>query len=258
MLLGAPADALQDGPLDRHRPGGSRQVGLPPALPPSAVGSGAPANGRAPSRTPLLSSRKGPQKPPGRRADPSSSAGRGRSVGLRRGYPPGQASSGWPDGLHPGRATDLVLRATKHTARAVGRHSASSIAFLSRMGASTGGIAVGSPHNSVQLHTSVWEKSPPLRRGSSDSSKQRLQGLCSTTGTFLPPTERSDRGSLSRTSNEGSSAATSSFQRGTADWGPFWIYGVRIFPFTKGSSRCWRRKPSCLGSKKGTGLSLST
>ncbi len=75
------------------------------------------------------------------------------------------------------------------------RHSASSIALPSRMGTSTGGIAVGSPHNSVWLHTSVWEKSPPLRRGSSDSSKQRLQGLCSTTGTFLPPTERSDRGS---------------------------------------------------------------
>ncbi len=63
---------------------GSRQVavGLPPALPPSAAGSGAPTNGRAPSRTPPLSSRKGPQKPPGRRVDPSSSAGRGRSVGL--------------------------------------------------------------------------------------------------------------------------------------------------------------------------------
>ncbi len=63
------------------------------------------------------------------------------------------------------------------------------------MGVSTGGIAVGSPHNSNRLHSSVWEKSPPLRRGSPDSSKQRLQGLCSTTGTFLPPTERSNRGS---------------------------------------------------------------
>ncbi len=40
------------------------------------------------------------------------------------------------------------------------RHSASSIALLSRMGASTGGIAVGSPHNSVRLHTSVG-KNPP-------------------------------------------------------------------------------------------------
>ncbi len=41
------------------------------------------------------------------------------------------------------------------------RHSASSIAFLSRMGASTRGIALGSPHSSVRLHTSVWAKSPP-------------------------------------------------------------------------------------------------
>ncbi len=86
------------------------------------------------------------------------------------------------------------------------RHSASSIALPSRMGASTGGIAVGYPHNSVWLHSSVWEKSPPLRWGSPDRSKQRLQGLCSTTGTFLPPTERSNRGSTAvGQSNEGSS-----------------------------------------------------
>ncbi len=38
---------------------------------------------------------------------------------------------------------------------------------------------------------------PPLRRGSADSSKQSLQGFCSTTRTFLPPTERSDRGNTS-------------------------------------------------------------
>ncbi len=75
------------------------------------------------------------------------------------------------------------------------RHSDSSVALPSRMGASTRGIAVGSPHNSNRLHSSVWKKSPPFRRGSPDSSKQRLQGLCSTTGTFLPPTERSNRGS---------------------------------------------------------------
>ncbi len=75
------------------------------------------------------------------------------------------------------------------------RHSDSSVALLSRMGASTRGIAVGSPHNSNRLHSSVWKKSPPFRRGSPDSSKQRLQGFCSTTGTFLPPTERSNRGS---------------------------------------------------------------
>ncbi len=70
------------------------------------------------------------------------------------------------------------------------RHSASSIAFHSRMGASTGGIAL----DSVRLHTSVWGKSPPPRRGSTDGSKQRFQGFCSTAIAFLPPTERSDRG----------------------------------------------------------------
>ncbi len=77
------------------------------------------------------------------------------------------------------------------------RHSASSIAFHSRMEASTRGIDLGSPHSSVRLHTSFWEKSPALRRSSADSSKQRLQGFCSTTRTFLPPTERSDRGNTS-------------------------------------------------------------
>ncbi len=41
------------------------------------------------------------------------------------------------------------------------RHSASFIAFLSRMGVSTRGIALGSLHSSVRLHTSVWAKSPP-------------------------------------------------------------------------------------------------
>ncbi len=89
--------------LDLRRPGGSRQVtvGRPPALPPSAVGSGAPATGCAPSHTPPLSSRRGARRPPGHRGDPSSSAGRGRSMGLRRGFPPGQASSGWPADLHP-------------------------------------------------------------------------------------------------------------------------------------------------------------
>ncbi len=45
--------------------------------------------------------------------------------------------------------------------------------------------------------TSVWEESPPLRWSSADSSKQRLEGFCATTGTFLPPTERSDRGNTS-------------------------------------------------------------
>ncbi len=53
------------------------------------------------------------------------------------------------------------------------RHYDSSVTLPSRMGAFTRGIAVGSPHNSNRLHSSVWEKSPPFRRGSPDSSKQR-------------------------------------------------------------------------------------
>ncbi len=77
------------------------------------------------------------------------------------------------------------------------QNSASSIAFLSRMGASKRGIALGSPHSSVQLHTSVWPKPPLLRWGSPDGSKQRLEGFCATTGTFLPPTKGSNRGSTS-------------------------------------------------------------
>ncbi len=44
-------------------------------------------------------------------------------------------------------------------------------------------------------YTLQFGKSPPFRRGSPDSSKQRRQGFCSTTGTFLPPAERSNRGS---------------------------------------------------------------
>ncbi len=38
---------------------------------------------------------------------------------------------------------------------------------------------------------------PPLRRSSADSSKQDLECFCATTGTFLPPTERSIRGNTS-------------------------------------------------------------
>ncbi len=89
--------------LGLRSPGGSRQaaVGLPPAPPPSAGGSGAPATGCAPSHTPPLSSQIGPRRPPGRLGVPSSSAGRGRSMGLQRGFPPGLASSGWSAGLHP-------------------------------------------------------------------------------------------------------------------------------------------------------------
>ncbi len=75
------------------------------------------------------------------------------------------------------------------------RHSDPSVTLPSRMGAFTRGIAVGSPHNPNRLYSSVWEKSPPFRWASPDSSKQRLQGFCSTTRTFLPPAERSNRGS---------------------------------------------------------------
>ncbi len=67
------------------------------------------------------------------------------------------------------------------------QHFASSIAFLSGMGASTRGIALGSPHSSVRLHTSVWLQSPLLRQGSPDSSKQHLKAFCATAGTVLPP-----------------------------------------------------------------------
>ncbi len=91
------------------------------------------------------------------------------------------------------------------------RHSASSIAFNSRMGASTRGIALGSPYSSVThfgythspaTHFSLVEippppPPPPLRRSSADSSKQCLEGFFITTGTFLPPTERSNRGNTS-------------------------------------------------------------
>ncbi len=88
---------------DHHRPGGSLQVavGLPPALPPSAAGSGAPAIGCTPSHTPPLFSQRGPRRPLGRPVDPSSPAGRGRWMGLQRGCPPSQASSGGLAGLPP-------------------------------------------------------------------------------------------------------------------------------------------------------------
>ncbi len=50
------------------------------------------------------------------------------------------------------------------------RHSASSIALLSRMGASTGGVAVGSPHNSV-CYTLQFGKNPPRFDGFFPSTK---------------------------------------------------------------------------------------
>ncbi len=63
------------------------------------------------------------------------------------------------------------------------RHSASSIAFHSRMEASTGGIALGSPHNSVRLHTSVWEKSERSNRGNT-SVGHRTMGSSAATSLF--------------------------------------------------------------------------
>ncbi len=57
------------------------------------------------------------------------------------------------------------------------------------MGAST--------YNSVRLHISVWPKPPSLRRGSPDSSKQCIGGFCATSGTLLPTTKGSNRGSTS-------------------------------------------------------------
>ncbi len=62
---------------------------------------------------------------------------------------------------------------------------------------STRCIVLGSPHSSVWLHTSVWLQSPPLRRGSPDSSKQHLKGFCATAGTVLLPPQRGNRGSPS-------------------------------------------------------------
>ncbi len=76
------------------------------------------------------------------------------------------AASDYED-FGPALADALPPRPSRHPISgmtSLTRYSASSIALPSRMGASTGGIAVGSPHNSVRLQSSVWEKSPPLRR----------------------------------------------------------------------------------------------
>ncbi len=75
------------------------------------------------------------------------------------------------------------------------------LCFLYRISFTNGNVYQGYRfgfYSSVHLHTSVWEESPPpLQRSSADSSKQRLEGFCATTGTFLPPTERIDRGNTS-------------------------------------------------------------
>ncbi len=120
------------------------------------------------------------------------------------------------------------------------RHSASSIALPLRMGASTGGIAVASLHNSVRLHSSVWEKSPrfdevhlTVVNSASKASvlQQELSSLLQKGAIEEILQSDVEQGFFSR---------YSSFQRGTAAWGLFWIYGIWIFPSTKGSSRCWR------------------
>ncbi len=88
-------------------------------------------------------------------------------------------------------------------------------------------------HHSVRLHTSVWGISPPPRRGSTDGSKQRLQGFCSTAIAFLPPTERSDRG------NTAVGHRTRVLQpKGDSGLRPILDLRRFNFPSTKGSSRC--------------------
>ncbi len=106
------------------------------------------------------------------------------------------------------------------------QQSAPSITFLSRMGASTRGIVLGSPHSSVRLHTLVWPQSPPLRRGSPDSSKQCFKGFCATTETVLPPSQRGDRGSPSI--------------------GPITRLFQPLFPFTEEGRRCTTHSRSVL------------
>ncbi len=88
-------------------------------------------------------------------------------------------------------------------------------------------------HNSVRLHISVWGISPLPRRSSTDGSKQRLQGFCSTAVAFLPPTERSDRG------NTAAGHRTRVLQpKGDGGLRPILDLRRFNFPSTKGSSRC--------------------
>ncbi len=78
------------------------------------------------------------------------------------------------------------------------------------------------------------EYPPPPRRGSTDGSKQRLQGFCSTSIAFLPPTERSDRG------NTAVGHRTRVLQpKGDGGLRPILDLRRFNFPSTKGSSRCW-------------------
>ncbi len=112
--------------------------------------------------------------------------------GTRAGHPSAQHFSlRHPEQGHRGLSFTVEGAAASRPSR----HPILGMSSLARHYDFTRAIAVGSPHNSNRLHSSVWEKSPPFRRGSPDSSKQRRQGFCSTTGTFLPPAERSNRGS---------------------------------------------------------------
>ncbi len=74
---------------------------------------------------------------------------------------------------------------------------------------------------------------PPASTGSTDGSKQRLQGFCSTAVAFLPPTERSDRG------NTAVGHRTRVLQpKGDDGLRPILDLRRFNFPSTKGSSRC--------------------
>ncbi len=89
------------------------------------------------------------------------------------------------------------------------------------------------PRALLRLHISVWGISPPPRRGSTDGSKQRLQGFCSTAVAFLPPKERNDRGITAV-------GHRTRVLQPKGDGGLRPILDLRRFnfPSTKGSSRC--------------------
>ncbi len=75
---------------------------------------------------------------------------------------------------------------------------------------------------------------PPASTGSTDGSKQRLQGFCSTAVAFHPPTERSDRG------NTAVGHRTRVLQpKGDGGLRPILDLRHFNFPSTKGNSRCW-------------------
>ncbi len=136
------------------------------------------------------------------------------------------------------------------------QHSASSIAFLSRIGASTKGFAFGSLHSLVRQHTSVWLQSPMFWQGSPDSSKQRLKGFCSTAGAVLPPPQWSNRGSLSI--GPGTRLFQSIFSCVKEGWRSTTYSRPASSEPLPTSSRCWRWRLLCHRFDWETGLSLST